>query len=89
MVHKEYEAIEKQCKEDIANYLYNMKWLRKHHNLSKKAMAKILDISTSSLNKIENGIMPPRLGIKIIHNIYNSFGILSEEMFTRRFDEKR
>lgn len=86
MLEISQKSIEEQCKIEIANYTYNVKWLREHHHLTKKQMAKILDISISSLNKLESGTIPPRLGIKIIINIYNNFGIYSEDMFTQRFD---
>ena len=74
-------------KKEIENYLYNVKSLRLHHGITKKQMAKILGISIGSMNKIERGTMPPRLSVKIIINIYNYFCLLSEEMFTRKFDE--
>ena len=59
----------------------NIKFLRKKENLSKKDMAKLLQISVNSLNKIESGIMPERLGIGIVFRIQQVFGVLPREQF--------
>jgi DNA-binding XRE family transcriptional regulator len=56
-------------------FLYNIAWLRKHHGLSKKEMAKRLDIGLWSLNKIEKGELPPRLRCDIIFAVHQNFGI--------------
>ena len=44
-------------------------------------MAKLLQISVNSLNKIESGIMPERLGICIVFRIQQVFGVLPREQF--------
>lgn len=59
----------------------NIKYLRKKENLSKKDMAKLLQISVSSLNKIESGTMPERLGIGIVFRIQQVFGVHPREQF--------
>ena len=38
---------------DAEIFMFNVKWLREKHGLSKKEMAKILGISVGTLNKIE------------------------------------
>ena len=59
----------------------NIKFLRKKENLSKKDMAKLLQISVNSLNKIESGIMPERFRIGIVFRIQQVFGVLPREQF--------
>ena len=50
-------------------------------------MAEILGIGIKSLEKLENGILPPRLSVKIIFNIYYSFGILPKDQFKPLYEE--
>ncbi len=72
-------------KNELENLLYNIVWLRKHYNLSKNKMAKILGISVYSLNKIENGVFPPKLTVKIFENLQTHFNIHPKNIFERRF----
>ena len=59
----------------IQIFLHNLAWLRKKHNLSKADMAKKLKIGLYTLNKIEAGILPPRLGCRILEAVYYSFSV--------------
>ena len=54
--------------------------LRRKHGLSKTAMAKILGISPSSLNKLENGEMP-RISSEVVFRLMGYFHISAEEVF--------
>ena len=65
---------------ETENFIYNIIWLRKKHNLSKSKMAKLLGISVSSLNKLENGILPPRLGTEVIFLIQEQFHIHPKDL---------
>ena len=60
---------------DFEILFLNITFLRKHHRISKKQMAKLLGIGLWSLNKIEKGKLPPRLGINIVFAIQKHFGI--------------
>ena len=53
----------------------NILLLRMIHGLTKKKMSQILGISISSLNKIEQGKLPPRLSVSVIFRICEYFGI--------------
>ena len=79
------------CKQDYErkeqNFLHNIAWLHKHHGLSKKRMAEVLGIGVGSLNKIENGEMPPRLGAGVFLRIYAYFGIRPKDLTEQRLDE--
>ena len=61
--------------------LHNIRKLRKHNNLSKKQMASIMEVSIKTLNRIENGEMPPRLGANSIYNICVYFKVRSSTLF--------
>ncbi len=74
-------------KNELDNVLDNIKWLRRNNNISKKQMAKILGIGLKTLNKIEDGEMPPRLGAGILCNISKHFGISSYKLFEQNFHE--
>ncbi len=43
----------------IEYFTHNIFFLRQKYNLTKKQMAMILGIGMSSLNKLEQGILPP------------------------------
>jgi len=73
-----------QKSNDMENFLYNIAWLRKNKGISKKDMAKILKISISTLNKIEEGICPPKLSANVILRIYLKFCIRPDEQFSKR-----
>ncbi len=49
--------------------------LRKQNGLTQKEMTKILEISVSTLSKIEKGELPPRLSVEILFQIHDHFGI--------------
>lgn len=87
MYSKKHILLDEACKREEENFLYNVLWIRKHYGISKEKMTRILEIGMKSLNKIESGVMPPRLSAKIIVKIYNNFGILSEDMFKNRFHD--
>lgn len=73
--------------EEFENLVHNIAWLRKDHKISKKRMAEILDISIKTLNKIESGILPPRLGAKTLCNIYYYFDIPVEDQVGQKLGE--
>lgn len=62
-------------------FLNNVLWLRKHNGLSKKEMAKKLNISIKTLNKIENGELPEKLSVEIVFDLYEHFGITPKTLF--------
>ena len=66
---------------DIRIFCENIKAIRKNKMLSKRKMANLLGISVYSLNIIESGKLPRRLGIEIIYNINSSLGISPNELF--------
>lgn len=66
----------------------NVAWLRRTHGLSQKEMAQRLHIGLHSLRKIEQGLMPPRLGAAVLLHIHDVFGILPEEMFSPLYSEE-
>lgn len=76
MKHQESER-------DTENFLYNIKWLRSHYGFSKRKMANMLGIGVTTLNKIEQGIFPPRLTTSILFHIQKIFGIHPKYMFEK------
>jgi len=69
-------------------FLRNIAWLRQSHGLNKREMAKRLKISTTTLNRIETGDLPPRSGVRILVNARRAFGIPMRELKSRRLWEK-
>ena len=76
----------KICKE-FAILFQNIAWLRKYHRISKKRMAKLLGIGVWSLNKIEKGELPPRLGINIVFAVEKHFGIRPTVQLSQRLEQ--
>ena len=61
----------------------NITALRRHYGYSKARMAKLLGIGIGSLNKIERGIIPPRLRIDIVFTVCNQFHIRPSILFSQ------
>ncbi len=74
---------------EFQNLMSNLIWLRKNAGLTKKQMAEILGIGTGSLNKIENGIYPPRLKVDVLFAVWYRFGVYPGELLTIRLDKSK
>lgn len=59
----------------------NVRILRKKHGYSKKRMAEICGVSIKTINKMEQGIFPPRLMIDAVGKLAFHFGIEMEALF--------
>ena len=70
--------------EQLSNLLYNVAWLRGYYGISKRRMAQLLKISVGSLNKLEAGIVPPRLGIEFLFHLRKQFPYSLETLFRTR-----
>ena len=79
--HIKEEKPMKKPKNYAEIFMLNMTWLRRTHGLSKKQMSKICHISIQSLNKIESGILPPKLNVDIVFHIQKHFGIPAADLF--------
>ena len=58
----------------------NIKFLREKNNLTKAAMARVLQISVKSLSKIEQGNFPPRISCEILFRLHFAFGIAPTDL---------
>lgn len=72
--------------DSFAVFCHNIAGLRAHRGYSKKHMAQLLGIGVGSLNKIECGMLPPRLTVDVLFAVYGHFHIrpsvlLSQEIF--------
>ncbi|MBE6999750.1 MAG: helix-turn-helix domain-containing protein [Clostridia bacterium] len=72
----------------LENLICNIVFLRKHFGISRKRMAKLLGIGVTTLQKLEQGILPPRLGVDIFFHIQRNFGIAPVTILTRRLEEE-
>ncbi len=63
------------------NFCMNVRSLRLLHKLSQKEMAQALGIGVKSLQKIEAGEIPPRLGADVLFAIHNRFRIPISNLF--------
>ena len=60
---------------DIEILTKNIKWIREKNDISKKKMSEILNIGIKSLNKLEEGILPPRMSAKVLFRLQEKFKI--------------
>lgn len=70
--------------EKLRTLAYNIAALRKQHHLSKAAMARLLQISVHTLTRLEQGDVPHTLGISILINTYEHFGVLPSVLLGQR-----
>ena len=71
-----------------SNFTQNFTYLRKHLGISKRKMAELSGISVSSVTKIENGEIPPKLSIEILFEIEKYFGILPADLLCKCLEDK-
>ena len=74
-------------KHEFENLCHNIIWLRDFHRLSKKDMAKLLEISLYTLNRLERGEIPPRLSVESLFFVSDHFHIPPYRLLTSRLDE--
>lgn len=67
---------------------HNIAWLRKTHGLSKRKMAQIMGIGVGTLNALEGGSLPPRLGVSALYAIYDYFGIKPSVFLIQKLGEQ-
>ena len=72
---------------EVYTFCENVKRLRKNLRLSKNAMSSILGICVASLNKIENGSLPPRLSCEVLFRIQSAFGIPVYVLFSKNLSK--
>jgi len=72
-------------KNDFNVFAQNLTNLRIKHKLSKVKMAKTLGISVASLNKVEKGILPPRMDVCVIFRVCDAFGVLPQNLFKENY----
>lgn len=77
-------ATQESLNEAYGIFMENMAWLRKTHKLSRTEMAKLLHISVKSLDRMEQGEMPPRTSSKVLFRIQDAFGVHPAELLGRR-----
>ena len=68
-------------KDDVQILCQNIKLLRQKHNLSKTQMSQILGVSIKTLNRLEDGFLPPRISCELIFRIQRQFGIQPRQLF--------
>ena len=70
--------------DSLSILFHNITTLRSHYGYSKKHMAKLLGIGIETLNKIEKGIIPPRLGIDIVFTVCKQFHIRPSMLLSQK-----
>ena len=70
-----------QTQKELEVFCRNVKTRWERHGLSKKEMAKILEIGTKSLTKIEQGIIPDRASVNIVIKLARQFNIEPHKLF--------
>ena len=68
---------------EITTFCKNIKFLRERNQISKKMMCKILKIGAKSLNKIENGILPPRTRCDVLIRACCFFNLTPQDLLSK------
>jgi len=79
---KLYTKNSNQTQKEIDVFCRNVKILRERYGLSKKEMARILEIGAASLTEIGQGIIPHRASTNIIIKLSQYFSIEPHRLFT-------
>lgn len=64
-------------------FCVNVYYLRKKHGLSKREMAQILGVGIKTLNVLEEGVLPQRLGCAVLVRASEHFGISTDQLCCR------
>lgn len=62
-------------KQELKIFTKNIKLLREKASLTQPQMAELLNISSSSLEKLESGVVPKRLSVEVVFKIMSVFKI--------------
>ena len=73
--------------QEQANFFHNIRWLRQTYGIPKKHMARLLKISTKTLNRLEEGEMPALLSLNIYFHIQKYFAISPKRLLGTRLDD--
>ena len=73
--------MKKNTNKEIQAFCENVLAIRKRLKLSKKDMAKSLNIGVGSLCKIEKGIIPPKMSCAVLFKINSNFNICYDDIF--------
>lgn len=63
------------------SFARNFLFLRRENKLTQKQMAEKLKTSIYTVRKIEHGTVPKKLSVKLLINIYQTFGVCAKELF--------
>ena len=73
---------------ELAIFCHNIRVLRKNHGLSRTTMARRIHVSLKTLDSLESGVFPNRIGIGILANAEQAFGISVPEQLSVLLPEK-
>lgn len=66
---------------ELRSFMQNLVWLRHQQGFSKSRMARLLNISAKTINRIENGEFPSGLSIMVIIRASSVFHVAAEKLF--------
>ena len=71
----------------MANFCTNVKRLRRCHGLSKKNMAAICGIGVATLERLENGCFPARMGAGVMLRLADHFDLTTQALLASPSEE--
>lgn len=69
------------CEKEMKAFCNNIRILRITNGLPKKEMCVIMKIGIKTLNKLENGEIPPRLSADILYYVGKHFDLRVSDLF--------
>lgn len=68
--------------DEIQTFCNNVRILRKSRKITRKEMCAALKIGMKTLNKIESGVLPPKLSCDVIYRLSVYFDVTPKELFS-------
>lgn len=66
---------------EFNNFCDNLKKLRVENNLTKKAMAEKLEVTTRTIRMIENHEIPATLTVEFVYKVIRTFNVDGSDLF--------
>ncbi len=69
--------------DELRFFAYNVARLRREHRVSVTNLAKALKIGRRSVMKLENGEVPPRMGVEVLFRASQFFNVSVPSLFQK------
>ena len=72
--------------EHCRNICHNIRFLRRKYGLSRTAMARRIHVTIKTLDSMEAGVIPDRIGIYFLYYVQQAFDIAPQDLMMTRLE---